>query len=121
MLDERPTAAELIAAVAGFLEREVHPELAGRLAFHTKVAVNVLRIVERELLAGPGVEAEELARLRALTGADGDLATLNTVLAQRIRSGELSIEDEALRDHLTRSVLARLAIDNPRYYQGGVP
>ncbi len=121
MLDERPTAAELIAAVAGFLEREVQPELAGRLAFHTKVAINALRIVERELGAGPEFAAEELARLRALTGDDGDVAALNAILAQRIRSGELSIEAGALRDHLRRSVLSRLAIDNPRYYQGGVP
>ena len=116
MLDERPTAAELVAAVAGFLECEVGPELSGRLSFHTKVAVNALRIVERELTAGPAAVAEERARLRELTGADdGDLPALNAVLAQRIRDGELPAADPALRDHLVRSVLARIAIDNPRY------
>lgn len=115
MLDERPTAAELVAAVADFLAREVEPVVAGRLAFHAKVAANALRIVERELTSGPAAVASELDRLRALTGADGDLATLNAVLAQRIRSGELPAEDPALREHLVRSVLARIAIDNPRY------
>ena len=112
MFDDRPTAAELVAAVAEFLDGEVRPALDGRLAFHAKVAVNALRIVERELGADL---AGEHARLRALTGADGDLHELNTLLAQRIRNGELSIEDESLRDHLVRSVLTRLAVDNPGY------
>jgi len=83
-----PPAVELVAAVAGFLEREVQPALDGRLSFHTKVAVNALRIVERELAEGPAAASVELARLRELTGADGDLHTLNTVLAERIRTGD---------------------------------
>ena len=115
MLDERPTAAELVAAVADFLDGEVRPALAGRLAFHAKVAVNALRIVERELTSGAGAVAAETDRLRALTGAEGDLHELNAVLAGQIRAGELSIEDSLLRDHLIRSVLSRIAIDNPRY------
>ena len=115
MLDERPTAAELVAAVAEFLEREVQPALEGRLAFHTKVAANALRIVERELTTGSAAAAADLARLRALTGADGALPTLNAVLAQRIRAGELPADHPALRDHLVRSVLSRIAVDSPRY------
>jgi hypothetical protein len=112
MLDERPSAAELLSAVADFLEREVQPALDGQLSFHTKVAVNALRIVGRELAAGTSAE---LDRLRALTGADGDLHTLNTVLARQIRDGTLSTSDDRLRDHLVRSVLSRIAVDNPRY------
>lgn len=115
MLDERPTATELIAAVADFLDREVAPTLDGRLGFHAKVAVNALRIVERELAAGPSVVVAEHARLHALTNAEADLSTLNAVLAAKIRTGTLSIEDDGLRDHLVRSVLSRMAIDNPRY------
>lgn len=98
MLDERPTAAELVAAVADFLEQEVRPALDGRLAFHATVAVNALRIVIRELSAEPEPDR----------GA-------NTELARRIRDGELSTSDHALRDQLIRDVLSRLAIDNPRY------
>jgi hypothetical protein len=112
MLAERPTAAELVAAVAQFLDDEVRPELAGRLAFHLKVAVNALRIVERELTGTAA--ADELAGLRALVDG-GDLVELNTVLAQRIRDGVLSIGDDRVRDQLIRSVLRRLAVDNPRY------
>src|SRR5262249_46535441 len=109
------TAAELIAAVADFLEREVIPALDGRIAFHTKVSANALRIVERELTEGPAAASADLARLRELTGADGDLPTLNALLAQRIRTGDLPAEDPRLRDHLRRGALSRIAIDNPRY------
>ena len=120
MLDERPTAAELVAAVADFLEREAAPALEGRVSFHAKVAANALRIVQREL--GSGAAAAEAARLRELTGADGDPAALNSLLAQRIRTGELPADDPALRAHLVRSVLTRIAVDNPRYPSlGDVP
>jgi hypothetical protein len=101
--------------VADFLDGEVRLALDGRVAFHTRVAVNALRTVERELRSGPDVVAAERARLRELTGSDADLHTQNALLASRIRGGELSIEDKAVRDHLIRSVLSRLAIDNPGY------
>ena len=47
------TASELIDAVATFLKDEVSPTLSGRLAFHARVAVNVLELVKRELALGP--------------------------------------------------------------------
>ena len=46
----RPTAAELVAAVADFLDNDVRPATDGQVNFHARVAANVLRIVERELL-----------------------------------------------------------------------
>ena len=116
MLDERPTAAELVDAVAEFLTQRVLPTLEDPLAFHARVAVNALGIVQRELAAGVEVADAELARLHVLTGLDDtDLATLNSALADRIRTGQLSTSDEALRDHLIRSVLARMYIDSPGY------
>ena len=45
MPDDRPTAAELVDAVTEFLERDLQPALEGRLGFHTRVAVNALKIV----------------------------------------------------------------------------
>ena len=49
MPTDRPTVPELVEAVREFMENEVQPNLEGSVAFHTRVAVNVLRIVEREL------------------------------------------------------------------------
>ena len=40
---------------------------------------------------------------------------IDVLLAQRIRAGELPADHPGLRDHLVRSVLSRIAIDNPRY------
>src|SRR5437763_14759820 len=53
----RPTAAELVAAVADFLDNDVRSVTgpdgrladAGQVNFHARVAANVLSIVEREL------------------------------------------------------------------------
>lgn len=117
MLDERPTAAELIAAVADFLEKKAAPQLDAHTAFHAKVAVNALRIVERELQRGDAMVAGERARLLALTGlpADTGLRALNIALCERIADGRLDTGDAALRDHLLHSVQARIAIDNPKY------
>jgi hypothetical protein len=119
MLDERPSATELIAAVATFLEKDVAARVEGHTAFHLKVAVNALRIVERELAQGPVSTAADAARLAALLElpADTPLAELNRALCARLRAGDIAVDDTRLRDHLWQSVLARMAIDSPRYPQ----
>jgi Domain of unknown function (DUF6285) len=57
----RPTASELLDAVRGFLTDQVMPATTGQLAFHARVAANVLGIVARELELGPVPEAADLA------------------------------------------------------------
>ena len=120
MLDERPTAAELIAAVAEFIERKVTPQLDAHTAFHAKVALNALRIVQRELERDQrgGADDAELARLRALCGTRPDeagIAALNHELCARIADGRIAVDDAALLEHLMLSVLDRIAVDNPKY------
>lgn len=110
MTEPRPTAAELVAAVAGFLTDQVVPALEGKVAFHTRVAANALRIVERELRLGAEAEAVEAERAR-LPGAPADDAALATL----IREGHPDVDDPALRGYLIRSVRARIAIDSPDY------
>lgn len=48
----RPTASELLDAVRGYLTDQVMPGTSGQLAFHARVAANVLAIVARELDLG---------------------------------------------------------------------
>jgi aminoglycoside phosphotransferase (APT) family kinase protein len=48
----RPTASELLEAVREFLTGQVMPATSGQLAFHARVAANVLGIVLRELELG---------------------------------------------------------------------
>ena len=47
-----PTAGQLIEAVREWLEGDVMAQTAGRLQFHTRVAINCLAMVERELAVG---------------------------------------------------------------------
>jgi aminoglycoside phosphotransferase (APT) family kinase protein len=57
----RPTASELLDAVRGFLTDQVMPATAGQVAFHARVAANVLAIVARELELGAIAPDAELA------------------------------------------------------------
>jgi hypothetical protein len=112
---EQPTAAELIDAVSEFLNRDLGPTLTGRLAFHARVAANVLAIVRRELTLGPQADRADAARLAALLGTRGDAPTLNEELCRRIAAGEIAPDDPALIEHLWATTLDTLAIDQPGY------
>jgi hypothetical protein len=103
----RPTAAELIAAVAEFLETDVREATTGQVNFHARVAANALRIVERELLADPD---EDVDRALAGLGCDDEAQ-----LAAAIRSGELDGGGEQVRLALRALVGRRLAAAHPGY------
>jgi hypothetical protein len=114
MMDQ-PSAASLIEAVRTFLETKAIPELKGHTAFHARVAANALAIVARELEHGPGAAQDEVLRLRTILGRDGDLNQLNRELCRRIRDSSISWDNQELADHLTRSTIAKVAIDQPGY------
>lgn len=116
MPQDRPSAAELVAAIREFLERDVQPKVDGRAGFHLRVAINSLGILEREATLGPEADARELARLRALLKRDdGDLHQLNAELSRRLRAGLLDEQDSVLMAHLEATVQDKMAIANPRY------
>ena len=78
-MQDRPTAVELLGAVREFLDQDVMPAVEGRVQFHTRVAVNALGMLERELRLGPelGLEAfTELDEQRALWRPTGEAAIL---------------------------------------------
>ncbi len=111
----RPAAAELMEAVREYLERKVQPELSGALAYENRVAINALKILEREVNMGQHSCTQEHDRLRRLLGNDAALAELNSELCARIARGEFDSTSSELFDHLYRSTLDKLAVDNPRY------
>ena len=112
---DQPTASELLSAVAGFLRDDISPTLSGRLAFHARVAVNVLEMVRRELALGPAAVEGEGARLKALLGRDAPLAELEQALCEAIAAGQVDPADPALVDHLWATTLDTLAVDQPGY------
>ena len=99
-MQDRPTTVELLEAVREFLERDVLPSLTVHgVRYRMLIALNVLRIVEREV---PGREArlrDELAALadlfdRPREPPPADAALLerrvqeaNQELCERIRTG----------------------------------
>lgn len=107
----RPTAAELVAAVAEFLDGEVRSTTTGAVNFHALVAANALRIVERELLDAAADHPR--AALAALGYADED------ALAAAIRAGKLDGDDVEVMACLRALVRHRLSISHPGYDQGG--
>jgi hypothetical protein len=106
----RPTAAELVAAVADFLDNDVRNALrpdgrladAGQVTFHARVAANVLRTVERELL-------DDRAAPDLLGYPD------ETALAAAIRAGELDGRAADVLPCLRTVVRHRLAVAHPGY------
>jgi aminoglycoside phosphotransferase (APT) family kinase protein len=108
-LHGRPTAAELVAAVAMFLREDVMAATDGRLNFLARVAANTLDGVERELRLGPAQEQRHRERLAAFGQAD------QAGFAAAIRSGELDADDPALLTAVRAAVTDRVAVANPRY------
>jgi hypothetical protein len=103
----RPTAAELVAAVAAFLENDVRAATEGQVGFHARVAANVLRTVERELLdTSAGDVTDALAGLGYSDEAQ---------LATAIRAGEMDDRAADLLPALRTLVQHRLAIAHPGY------
>ena len=125
---ERPTKQELLRAVRSFLEQELLPELEGVRRFHTRVSVNALAIVLRELELEGEQRPAQHARLCALLGrgesapADPralDLAVeaLERELCARIRTGFGEAPDVRIRllAHLRATAAEHLAVSNPSY------
>lgn len=98
----RPTAAELVAAVADFLDNEVREATDGPVAFHARVAANVLRIVEREL-------TDDRAAPELLGYPD------EAALAAAIRAGELDDRGADVLPCLRAVIRHRLAVAHPGY------
>ena len=118
MAQDRPTASELLFAVADFLREEAMPALdraEPRLAFQMRVAVNSLAILEREARLGPAADAREHERLAKLLGCDGTLDELNRELAHQLRAGQRDERDGALMAHLEATIADKIAIANPKW------
>jgi Domain of unknown function (DUF6285) len=110
-----PKAAVLLEAAVKYLETELMPTLAGYHRFQTRVTVNVLNTLRRELELRGAQAAAERSRLIAMLGHDGDVESLSIELAERIREGAISIDDPALRAHVRQSLADALAINNPKW------
>jgi len=126
-VQDKPSADELLDALAEFLENAVVPAFEGRNRFHAIVAANVARITAREFRLGPAHRAAEIAELRALLGdssttagrsdpSDQELVALSAELCRRIECGDADTGEFRQRSlaFLRRSIERKLAIDDPK-------
>jgi aminoglycoside phosphotransferase (APT) family kinase protein len=112
---DTPGTDELLISVRDFLRADVMAATEGRTNFLARVASNSLDIVLRELTLGPAHLAAELARLRLLLGAEGQLPDLRWRLVHGLRNGDIALDRPGLAEHLRRTVVGQVAIDQPKY------
>jgi len=109
-----PRTEELVESVRLWID-EIRPTLDPRNAFLARVAANALATVAREITDGPAAEAAAVAGMAGVLGHDGDYATLNDELCERIRAGELTVETPGLLAALRVMAMDQLALDQPSY------
>ncbi len=109
-MQDPPFALDIIAVVMDFLQ-QAEPGTA----FERKVAAAALAIAHRELSLDPEDAAAERARLVDLLERDGDLGELTAALAEEIAAGRMDISAPGLADHLWRTTLAKVAVDQPSF------
>ena len=111
-----PDIKTLLTTAIRYMETELMPSLDGYHRFKVRVTVNVLNTIKRELeMRGEQAKLEH-ERLVAILGHDGDdVEKLSRELADRIRAGEFSLDDERLRTHIKQSLADALALANPKW------
>jgi hypothetical protein len=126
-MQDRPAIRELIRGIYAFLETDLVPVLYEPLRFHTRVAANLLKIIERELELEPGHLLNEAERLNKLLSRKpsspnsieelrAEILKLNEELCVRIREGEADYElwRRKTMDHIKQTLIEELEIANPQ-------
>lgn len=108
-MQDSPAPEALIAEVRALLE------IGASRGFEQRVAANALGIALRDLTSGRSAADHEHQRLQRLFGEAGDLSALNARLAGAIRLGAIDSADPPLLDHLIRTTLEKIAVDQPTY------
>jgi len=114
MLD-RPTADEILEAVARFLRAELLPQTNGSQGYKLRVAANAIELVRREYLLRDTVTSAAVNRLSALLRHEGSYDELNERLCGEIQRGNIGLETPGLREHLMQTAIDKLRIEQPGY------
>ncbi len=116
-MQDFPTSAELLEALAAYLFGDVRPLVPREERFRVLVAANICAVVAREIRAGGEPDEADRAAFLRLLGGVGPTDTKEAAadLAARIRAGQLdsSLPDviAEMREHARR----KLEIARPGY------
>ena len=108
---DRPTAEELLEAVREWMERDLGPALSGPLAFHARVASNILAMVGREV---GSAQDDALVRERAW---DSLGVSSDEELSARIVAGDFDGDMRSLIGILRPVIEAKVRVANPRHLE----
>ena len=114
-MNNPPSKEELITSIIEFIENDVIDELIGQKRFHAHVAKNSLQIVLRQLKVEEKNNQSEKSRLKEILKIDKDLNEMNKILCQKIDDEEIDINNNDLIDHLFKTTMEKLSIDQPNY------
>lgn len=104
-----PSPSDIVSGVSAFLSDSVLPTLQDPVAFHLRVAINSLRIVERELRLGPTLADAHRDRLERF-GFDSERS-----LALAVRDGRVDPRDPEIAAAALAWVRSKLEVANPGY------
>ena len=108
------TSAELLDAVRGFLMESVLPAVAGRDQFNTRVAANVLGIIEREQALSPALQALDREAAQRWLPEQASTEELPQQLARALAKRDIPVDPDFMA-YLKARQLVLTAINNPRY------
>ncbi len=114
-MQDQPSKYDLIAAATHYIRDTAMPALSGHAGFYGRIAANILDITAREMRFGDRFAAAQTARLHALLNSTEDLPALNRILCKKLATGELDLSDPAVKEHLVKTTMGKLAIDQPHY------
>ena len=108
------TSAELLGAVKGFLMESVLPAVVGRDQFNTRVAANVLGIIEREQALSPALQALDRKAAQRWLPEQASTEDLPQQLARALAKRDIPVDPDFMA-YLKARQLVLTAINNPRY------
>ena len=124
-MQDRPTAPELLDALAELLFADVREWVPRERRFQVLVAANLCAVVARELRAGEEPTHADAELFRSLVGegsaapaagdADAEAREEAARLARAVRAGELDGEIEEVADRLREHVRRKLDVARPGY------
>lgn len=115
-MQDRPTAAEFLDAIAELLEGPVLDATSGPLKHQVRVAGNLCRILEREARGGVAAEARQVALIAEVLDVDPkehDAEALHAMLAERLKTADDVALERRAWPALVEIVRGKLAISKP--------
>lgn len=126
-MQDRPTAPELLDALAAMLFAEVRQWVPRERRFQVLVAANLCAVVARELRAGAEPSLADIRLFHSILGVESpDPAPEGAVeearssareLADRLRRGDFDDQLDAIALSLREHVRRKLAVARPGYWE----